>query len=110
MPYNAKKPDKETITRIKGKYPEATIKDVKQWISVFNASKKSGDKEDECFSKAWGVLKKKFKKNKKKADELISDRIFKLSSELSELGYDLDSLNITELITDENLLTCETPR
>ena len=92
MPYSAKKPTKELTKRIKSKYPKASKKDIRKFIHVFNSAWAAGDDEAKCFSKAWGVLKKK----KKKTSSQFLEQLYKLANILDreQLFAEADLIDI----------------
>jgi cation transport regulator ChaB len=94
MPYNAKKPTKDLISRIKKKHPKATKKDIRKFIHVFNSSFKDDGDESKAFAKAWGSIKKS---KKKKAYDLL-EQLYKLANLLDEEKLFADADSVDEFI------------
>lgn len=93
MPYNVKNPPADLKKRIKKKYPKAGIKDVRQFAHVFNSAYKESGSEEQAFSRAWGVLKKKMKKSSHK----ILNNIVKLAMILEDADLSEESMELIKL-------------
>ncbi len=94
MPYSVKHPPKELKRRLKKKYPDATAKQIRLFVHVWNSVFKESKDESKAFASAWSQLKRSMKK--KKAS--VEDQVLELSSELKKLGLDNESEYLIKLI------------
>jgi hypothetical protein len=99
MPFNPKSPPKDLKSKIKGKYPNASAKDIRQFIHIFNQEIKDSGDEGKAYSLAWGALKKNKKLKSKKA-EILYD-IIRLSCALeSKEEYNASAQLLDSILVD----------
>ena len=59
MPYNADKPSKKVVDKIRNRHPDASMTDVKQWVHVFNEVMSKSKDDEKAHAQAWSVLNAK---------------------------------------------------